>query len=74
MLEHGASPDIYDNEHCTPLLIASKHGHMDIIKLLLQYRCNPYICNNDNELPCLVAYQWGQEDIGDLLVNSDYPL
>jgi ankyrin repeat protein len=74
LLEHGADPDIYDNEHCTPVLIASKHGRMAIIKLLLQYKCNPYICNNDNELPCLVAYQWGHEDIGDLLVNTDYPL
>jgi ankyrin repeat protein len=72
LLEHGADPDIYDNEHCTPLLIASKHGRMDIIKLLLLCNCNRYICNNDNELPCLVAYQWGHEDIGDLLVNTDY--
>jgi ankyrin repeat protein len=73
LLQDEANPDIYDNEHCTPLLIASKHGHMDIIKLLLQYNCNPYICNNnDNELLCVVAYQWGREDIGDLLVNIDY--
>ena len=74
LLEHGADPDIYDNEQCTPLLIASKHGHMDIIKLLLQYNCNRYMCNNDNELPHWVAYQWGHEDICDLLLNTDYPL
>jgi ankyrin repeat protein len=72
LLEHGANPDMYDNGHCTPLLIASKHGHMDIIKLLLKYNCNPYIFNNDNESSCMVAYQWGHEDIGDLLVNIDY--
>jgi ankyrin repeat protein len=74
LLQHEADPDIYDNEHCTPLLIALKDGRMDIIKLLLQYKCNPYICDDDNKLPCLVAYQKGHEDIDDLLVNADYPL
>jgi ankyrin repeat protein len=67
LLEHGADPDIYDNEHCTPLLIASMHGCMDIIKLLLQYKCSTNICDDDNELPCIVAYKWGHADIGDLL-------
>ena len=74
LLEHGANRDICDNEQCSPLLIVSRNGHMDIIKLLLQYKCNPYICNNCKKLPYLIAYQWGHADIGVWLENTLYPL
>jgi ankyrin repeat protein len=34
LLDHGADPNALDNDHVTPLHLALKRGHLEIVQLL----------------------------------------
>ncbi|ELT91796.1 hypothetical protein CAPTEDRAFT_27734, partial [Capitella teleta] len=40
LLKHGARPDIHDPSGFTPIIIASRKGHVDIVKQLIAVGCN----------------------------------
>ena len=40
LLESGVHPDVHDLGGFTAIMLASKCGHVNIIRLLTQYKCN----------------------------------
>ncbi|XP_063411129.1 uncharacterized protein LOC134694064 [Mytilus trossulus] len=47
----------------TPLYLASKQGHIENAKILLDHHADPSICNEKNEPPLFVASEEGQTEI-----------
>jgi ankyrin repeat protein len=43
LLNHKCDPNICDQYGRVPLYIASRHGHTEIVELLLNNKANPYI-------------------------------
>ena len=43
LLKKNADPSVCSNTGWTPLLLASKNGHSNVIVMLLQYKANPHI-------------------------------
>ena len=41
LLEHGADPDLQDNDGYTALMMGTLEGHIDIVKMLLAPRESP---------------------------------
>lgn len=52
LLDHGADPNVPNNEGCTSLIFASEHGNIEAVKLLLEYGANPNP-NNCRWLPLI---------------------
>ena len=40
LLDHGADIDAMDEDHCTPLIIASRDGHFEVVELLIELGAN----------------------------------
>jgi len=51
LLEHGADVDALDNDHSTPLHLASQYGSVRATQLLLEYGANVHLQNNDGHTP-----------------------
>ena len=61
MLDAGAEIDRFDDNALSPLMWAAKHGHIDIIQTLIQYKASLGLCNINNENSLLTAcksLQW----------------
>src|SRR6266850_378053 len=50
-LEHGADPDAKDNDHSTPLHVASYYGSVKAAQLLLGYGANIHLQNKSGQTP-----------------------
>jgi len=60
--------DQQDEEGSTALMCASEHGHVEIVKLLLDMpSCDPSIMDNDDATALQIAMDNGHRDIGVLL-------
>ena len=60
--------DVFTNE--SALIIASKHGHTDIVSFLLGKGANPEVRDNSRNSPLIVAAQQGHPDTVELLLKS----
>lgn len=40
LLRYGALPNAHDSSGYTPLIIAARHGHTDVLQALIQAGCN----------------------------------
>ena len=63
LLEHGADVDVMDDDHSTPLHLASQYGSVRATCLLLEHGANVHLQNNNGHTPCQVSSANGYEDI-----------
>merc|ERR1712168_634833 len=68
LLEAGADVNIRDEDGSTALMCAAEHGHIEIVKLLMQHPdINLSATDNDGLTALSVAMEAGHRDIGVLL-------
>jgi ankyrin repeat protein len=73
LLWNGAPPGEPDCSGITPLLLAARAGHDEIVRLLIQYGADPNVLPEDidpeaedhirGESPLLFAALWGQQEL-----------
>jgi hypothetical protein len=60
----------------TPLYIACKNGHLELVKLLIEFKANPYqlckISPKEKESVLIVAARWGHIDILKYLLSDKF--
>ena len=69
LLEHGADVDALDNDHSTPLHLASRDGCAKGARLLLEHGANMHLENIIGETPLKVAEGQDHEEITQLLLK-----
>ncbi len=55
LLEHGVRVNVEDSEGNTPLLLATKWGHYDIVQLLLAHRADVNKPDTHGNTPLIIA-------------------
>ena len=69
LLQRNADPDIQNHNGDTALILASKEGQEDIVRLLLQYNANPNIRDHDCNTPLYRAFMKNNTDKMELLLQ-----
>jgi hypothetical protein len=69
LLEHGADPNIPDNDHRTALHQASSRGRLDATRLLLSYGAKIDEKDGSGRTPFQLAASKGQDEITKLLLE-----
>jgi ankyrin repeat protein len=54
----------------SPLFVASKYGHCDVVKCLLSSDADINLCDDDGESPLLIASWKGKCDVVKCLLSS----
>lgn len=68
LINHGASAmSVADNDGNTPLLVASRYGRAEIVRLLLGRNADVSAVNKDGETPLLAAWSGNHYDIVEML-------
>jgi len=67
LLGHNVDVDAQDNDHTTPLHVASFYGSLKVARLLLQHSANVHVQNKKGETPFQVAMARGHQGIMELL-------
>jgi ankyrin repeat protein len=68
LLKKGADPNVVDSEeHFTPLMFAAAEGHVDVVKILLEYHADPTLKDIDGDTAESFARTNGHDEIADLL-------
>ena len=58
LLEHGADPNIVDEDGESALLIAANYGYSDVVEKLLEHGANPNITGKDRETALFIAFKF----------------
>ena len=69
LLEHGADPNICDNDRSTPLHQASSRGSLEAVRLLLSYGAKVDEKDEDGRTPFQLAASEGHDEITKLLLE-----
>lgn len=68
LIDAGAEINIQDDDGSTALMCAAEHGHIDIVRLLLnQPNCDSSILDTDGSSALKIALEAGHHNIGVLL-------
>ena len=67
LLAHGADIDAVDDDHATPLHLASLYGSVKGARLLLEHGANVHLEDKEGRTPFQLASQQGQTEIMQLL-------
>ncbi|EAT40147.1 AAEL008117-PA [Aedes aegypti] len=59
-----------DGEGCTPIFLATRNGHLRIVKKLLNHYADVDIPNHDKQSPVHMAYRCGHVEIFQLLLEK----
>ena len=71
-LLEGIDVSVMDDNNDTPLNVAAKHGHADIVRLLLDKQgIDVNQANNDAQSPLLSAVQGGHTNVVELLLANE---
>ena len=62
---------LHENDGATPLLIASRQGHSNVVETLLNAGAVPHISMSDGTTPLAIARQNGHQEVVELLVNIE---
>ncbi|KAJ7855795.1 hypothetical protein B0H13DRAFT_1902954 [Mycena leptocephala] len=65
---HG--PGVHQEQHASPLRIASWEGHTDVVRILLEKGADPNVPDDKRGSPIQAASQWGHQHIVKLLSES----
>jgi ankyrin repeat protein len=63
LLEHGANPNIQDENGDTPLHWTAQWGRLDVVKLLLVYGADPTVKDKDGKTPLDLARAEGRREV-----------
>ncbi len=70
LVEHGAGIDPVDEEYfSTPLGMAARWGHLEMVKFLLENGADPGVSGADWSTPLAWSRQKGHREIEDILLN-----
>jgi len=67
LLAHGADVDALDDDHATPLHLASYHGCAKGARILLEHGANVHLEDKEGRTPLQVASERGKTEIPQLL-------
>ena len=70
LLDHGADPNVQDNNSCTPLHIAVLNESVEIVRCLLDRNVDLEIRDDIGETPLLTAARSGSDKITRLLLGA----
>ncbi|SCV61049.1 uncharacterized protein FFFS_15618 [Fusarium fujikuroi] len=71
LLEHGAWPDVIDNDNITPLWSAAQQGHDEVVEILIKQKANVEIASADgNRRPIHQAAQNGHVEVVKKLLQA----
>jgi len=70
LLEHGADIDALDDDHATPLHLASYYGCVKGARLLLEHGANVHLEDKKGRTPFRIALEEGETKITEYL--SEY--
>ncbi|WP_408888412.1 ankyrin repeat domain-containing protein [Myxococcus faecalis] len=69
-LAAGADPNPFDDEGLTPLMVAAREGHAELVALLLEAGGDPILTNALGETALVLAATYGNTDSVRLLWDS----
>jgi hypothetical protein len=69
LLEHGADPNIKNENGRTPLHWAAREDHVEVARLLLEHGADPNIQDKDGLTPLHVAAFYGHVEVVELLLE-----
>lgn len=67
LVEHGADPDATRWPGLTPLHVAARHGHVEVVRALLAHGARPDLRTRDGETPLMLAEAGGHAEAAVLL-------
>ncbi len=71
LLKKGANPNVVDSEeHFTPIMFAAAEGHIDVVRMLLEYNADPSLKDIDGDTAETFARQNGHTEVADLLKSK----
>lgn len=59
----------YEGLDFTPLMVAAKAGHLDVVKFLLQHGANPELLSNIGLTALMLAAKFGRKDVAKQLLK-----
>ncbi|WP_219060596.1 ankyrin repeat domain-containing protein [Pseudomonas sp. UMAB-08] len=70
LLEKGLTPNLRNHKGDTLLMLASYHGHLDSVRVLLDFKADPEIRNDNGQSPIAGAAFKGDLPVVKLLVEN----
>ncbi|MES2096634.1 MAG: ankyrin repeat domain-containing protein [Pseudomonadota bacterium] len=70
LAQPGIDPNLKDNRGNTPLLLAVRGGHTDLIEILLGAKANANIANSDGDIPLILAVMRRDTDMVRILIDG----
>lgn len=70
LLEHGADPDLSDDQGWTALMMAAELGNTDAVRALLEADANPHLRNNAGATAWMIANAHGNQATSKLLAAA----
>jgi ankyrin repeat protein len=69
-INYGAELNYKDNNGNSPIICASREGHVKVVELLLSKGANPNDKNNNGYSPIIAASQYGHVKVVELLLSK----
>ncbi|NVZ58565.1 ankyrin repeat domain-containing protein [Pseudomonas edaphica] len=74
LLAKGLPANFRNHNGDTLLMLAAYHGHVDAVKVLLEFKADPLIANDKNQLPIAGAAFKGDQAVVEALIEGGVPV